>query len=70
MDEEIYIVRDIIECVAKQRGLLQAIGDMTRERAVTLEKIDGLSDQINLLEDRLWWLRFIRYCNTPCWKYS
>ena len=70
MNDEFYILRDILECVARQRGLFQALGSMTRQQATALKKLDSLSDQITVLEDRLWWIRFINYCNTPCWRFA
>lgn len=31
--------------------------------------IDHYSTQIDRLEDELYWLNLIEYCNTPCWRF-
>lgn len=70
MTEQLVILNNIAACRAEQAGLFQALESLKRSQAITGLKISAISVQIELLEDELWWLSFIRFCNTPCWRYT
>ena len=51
---------------ARINGLKQKNGAMAREIANNEQNISNIHAQIMVLEEELWWERFINYCNTFC----
>ena len=51
---------------ARINGLRQKNGVMTREIANNEQNISNIHEKIMVLEEELWWERFINYCNTFC----
>ena len=67
MRTEVEVLEDIEFARARQAGFLQKISGCKTEIANAERSISSLSVDIELYEDELWWLRFLRFCNTPCW---
>jgi len=64
------IMEEIAYCRARQNGLLHTIGVFKTRIATTELSISKISAEIEVLEDQLWWLRFISYCNTSAWGFT
>ena len=70
MSDENTVLREIDFCRARQTVFLGKKLRAKQEIVFCDFSISRLTCEIELLEDRLWWLRFIEYCNTPCWKWK
>ena len=51
---------------ARINGFRHINGIKTREIAINEQKISDIHKEIMVLEEELWWERFINYCNTFC----
>jgi len=68
--DELIIVREEIDlCNARKIGLVIRRGGARREIDRIEFSISRVQSEIEVLEERLWWLRFLDFCNTSCWRF-
>ena len=70
MVEQGRVVNKIIWWKNQQSGYAREIKVLDREIADYEYLGSRAETAINKLEQRLWWLRFIDFCNTPCWRFT
>jgi len=64
------IIEEINFLIARQFSFRPAIERANDEIKWAEDSIKCLDDEIKGLEDDLWWLEFIRFCNTSCWRFK
>ncbi len=58
--------REIRTDISVNRRLIE---DLHEDDAALLHEHKCLDDEIALLEQELWWVDFITFCRTPCWRF-
>lgn len=62
-----HIKQKIYWLLAQQKELVRRSG---KRNKVSLSLFNDFDAHICKLEDELWWLNFIEYCNTDCWRFK
>jgi len=66
---ETFVIEEINLLMAMQFSFCRSIERSNDEISQANEFIKKFGDEIKALEDQLWWIQFLRFCNTPCWRY-
>lgn len=68
--EEQCVIEEINLLMGMQFSFCRSIKRSSDDIKRFENSIAKLADEIKELEDRLWWIQFIRFCNTPCYKFK
>lgn len=64
------IVEEINFLMGLQISFYRSIERSKEDVARFESSINKIDADIRILKDHIWWLEFIRFCNTPCYKFK